>query len=88
MVAEDPTEKEFPALRGMLELEDAETGETFTFSARRGFKERFKKESARRKEERDKLFSSIGMDHIEIETGAPYINSLVRFFKMRERRYR
>ncbi len=88
MVVEDPTEKEFPALRGMLELEDAETGETFTFNARRGFKDRFKKESARRKEERDKLFSSIGMDRIEIETGTPYIDSLVRFFKMREKRFR
>ena len=69
-------------------MEDAETGETFTFNARRGFKERFKKVWEKRKEERDKIFSSVGLDHIELETGTPYIDSLIRFFKVRERRFR
>ncbi len=88
IVVEDPTEKEFPALAGSLELEDAETGETFTFSARKGFRERFRGVWTKRREERDKIFSSVGLDHIEIETGTPYIDALIKFFKIRARRFR
>ena len=88
VVVEDATEKEFPVLSGTLELEDAETGETFTLSAGRNFKERFRREWERRKEERDKVFASVGLDRIEIETGTPYIDPLIRFFKTRERRHR
>ncbi|MBI2095057.1 MAG: DUF58 domain-containing protein [Candidatus Omnitrophica bacterium] len=88
VVVEDATEKEFPVLSGALELEDAETGETFTLSAGRNFKERFRREWERRKEERDKVFASVGLDRIEIETGTPYIDPLIRFFKTRERRHR
>lgn len=88
VVVEDPTEKEFPSLGGLIELEDAETGEPFMLSATRGFRERYKKEWFRRKEDRDKIFTSMGLDRIEIETGRPYIDALIRFFKMRERRFR
>jgi len=88
VVVEDPTEKEFPPISGSIEMEDAETGETFTFNARRGFKERFKKGWEKRKEERNKVFSSVGLDHIELETGTPYIDPLIRFFKVREKRFR
>jgi len=88
VVVEDPTEKEFPVLGGSIELEDAETGETFTLRAGKGFKERFKSGWIKRKEERDTLFSAVGLDHIEIETGAPYIDPLIRFFKIRQKRAR
>jgi len=88
VVVEDPTEKDFPALSGSIELQDAETGEMFTLRSGGGFKERFKNEWTKRKAERDKIFSSVGLDHIEIETGTPYINSMIRFFKVRERRFR
>jgi uncharacterized protein (DUF58 family) len=88
MVVEDPTEKDFPRLAGLVEIEDAETGQTFVLNARKGFRERFKKEALKRKEEREKIFSFVGLDHIELETGTPYIDSLIRFFKMRERRFR
>ena len=88
VVVEDPTEKDFPALSGSIELQDAETGEMFTLRSGRGFKERFRHEWTKRKADRDKIFSSVGLDHIEIETGRPYIDSMIRFFKMRERRFR
>ena len=86
VVVEDPTEKKFPALRGAVELEDAETGEKFTLSAGRLFKKRFEEEWQKRKAARDDLFSSVGLDRIEIETGMPYIDELIRFFKLRARR--
>ena len=88
VVVEDPTEKDFPALSGSIELQDAETGEMFTLRSGGGFKERFKNEWVKRRTDRDKIFSSVGLDHIEIETGTPYINSIIRFFKIRARRFR
>ena len=88
VVVEDATEREFPSLSGFIELEDAETGCTFGFRPNRGFKDRFKKEWQKRKEARDKIFSSIGLDRIEIQPGVPYIQELIRFFKARERRFR
>ena len=88
VVVEDNTEKEFPNIRGSVELEDAETGETFALDVRKGFREKFKKEWTKRKAERDRAFNSVGLDRIEIETGVPYIQPLIRFFKMREKRNR
>ncbi len=88
MVVEDPTEKDFPLLGGTVELEDAETGETFALSAGKGFRERFKNVGQKRREARDRIFSSVGLDHIQIETGTSYIDALIRFFKIRERRFR
>lgn len=88
VVVEDRTEKDFPALGGALELEDAETGENFTLAAGRGFRERFQSQWQKRSQARDKIFSSVGLDRIEIETGKPYIDTLIRFFKTRERRFR
>ena len=88
IVVEDPTENRFPMLDGTLELEDAETGETFTLRTHHGFVDRFKKEAVNRRESRERLFSQVGLDHIEIETGRAYIEPLIRFFKSRTKRFR
>ena len=88
LVIEDPTEKAFPRLGTSIELQDAETGETFALSPRKAFGERFKNGWVQRKETRDRIFAGIGMDAIEIETGKPYIDALIRFFKIRSRRFR
>ena len=88
VAVEDSTEKEFPAFGGSVELEDAETGENFTLSVGRFFRDRYKKENLARKEQRNSLFAAIGVDKIEIETGSAYIDPLIRFFKTRESRQR
>ena len=36
--------------------------------------------------ERQKLFRSINVDHLDIRTDIPYTRELFRFFRMRERR--
>jgi uncharacterized protein (DUF58 family) len=87
VVIEDATEKEFPEIGGMVELEDAENGERFVLGTGRSFKERYRKEWEKRKSTRDQVFRSAGLDAIELETGKPYIQSLIRFFKVRERRF-
>lgn len=88
VAVEDPTEKDFPDLPATVELEDAETGETFLLRPGRGFRERFRKGAESRRAERDALFAQIGLDRIEVETGKPYIDAMIRFFKTRERRFR
>lgn len=87
VVVEDPTERDFPAAARSIELEDAETGETFTLKAGRSFREAFRSLWGKRKADRDQVFRSVGIDHIEIETGTSYIDPLIRFFKERERRF-
>lgn len=83
----DPREKALPNV-GLLELEDAETGEIVlidTGSARvRGNYERLGEIQSR---EFRNLFSSMGVDHIEIRTDRDYVPELVRFFRIRESRY-
>ncbi len=88
VVVEDTTEKTFPTLSSAIEIEDAETGERMVFGAGKGFRERFHKGWEERKVQRDRAFASVGLDSIELETGRPYISSLVRFFKDREKRKR
>ena len=82
----DPRELELPPI-GLVEFEDAETGERMvidTWSRRtvRGYA----RAAAAQLDERRRLFRRLGVDAIEINTGAPYVPELVKFFRMRERR--
>jgi len=82
----DPREIAMPAV-GLVELEDAETGELIvidTGSLRvRGRYEALGRERAERLRD---TFKSIGVDHIEVVTDTDYVRDLVRFFRARERR--
>lgn len=72
---------------GLVELTDAETGRPFmvdTSSAKT--RAVYASRAAGLIEERRKIFGSIKMDHININTDKPYIEELIKFFKMRKRR--
>ncbi|MCP4694426.1 MAG: DUF58 domain-containing protein [Desulfobacterales bacterium] len=82
----DPREMEIPNV-GLIELEDAESGEIMlvdTSSA--DFQKRFAGEIRREAEERKTFFGSLGIDLLEIDTGEPFENALVTFFKTRGKR--
>ena len=84
----DPREVALPRL-GLLELEDIETGEamvidTGSLRIRSGYQER----GARVEGARRDLFRRIDVDQIAVRTDQPYIDAILRFFKMRERRFR
>jgi len=82
----DPREIELPRV-GLVELEDAETGERVTIDAGdERFVERFEREIARRRSERDRSFRKLGVDRIAVSTARPYVEPLERFFRMRARR--
>jgi len=86
IVVSDERELRFPRL-GLIRLRDAETGEEILFnSGRGGFQKRFREESLAFREKRHRLFESIGLDYIEIESHESYVDPLIAFFKARERR--
>jgi uncharacterized protein (DUF58 family) len=82
----DPKEARLPNV-GLLELEDAETGEIVLIdtgsAAVRNQYERLGMETA---SQLKGLFQSIGVDQIEVQTDQPYTRDLVKFFRNRERK--
>ncbi|MBD3402510.1 DUF58 domain-containing protein [candidate division GN15 bacterium] len=82
----DPRETVFDNV-GLLELEDAETGEVYVVDT--GSKEFRREFQARAQEDLINLkreFQLINMDFINIRTDRSYIVPLINFFKMREKR--
>ena len=74
---------------GLIELEDAETGEILLVdSGDEGLRARFMTQARDRLKERTRLFLSAGMDHIDISTGVPFSDELVKFFMRRKKRFR
>jgi len=84
---QDPIELNMPDL-GMVHLEDHETGNSFlvdTSDLRR--QNQYGQRAQKRVEERQRLFNSALIDHMDIRTDAEYLPTLIQFFKRRERRY-
>jgi uncharacterized protein (DUF58 family) len=82
----DPRETELPDV-GLVDLTDAETGETVTMDAgsekaRRAFQEAA---DTRRRQTAD-LFRRAGVGHVRIDTGPDFIEPLVAFFRRRNER--
>ena len=82
----DPRESALPQA-GVLELEDAETGERLTVdTADRRFIERFERALDRRRADKERIFRRLGIDSVAVSTDRPYVEPLERFFRMRARR--
>ena len=72
---------------GLLELEDAETGAHVTIdSSDPRVRKEYAEQGQQRLAQRSRMFRSIGMDHIDVQTHIPYEQSLIAFFKQRQRR--
>jgi uncharacterized protein (DUF58 family) len=83
---EDPREKELPNV-GIVALEDAESGEVIELdTANSAVRKRFKELSSERGRQLVSDFRSEGIDTLQLQTDAPYMPALQRFFKTRERR--
>lgn len=86
VVVTDPREEKLPSM-GLLELEDAETGEMVLIDTTDfGLHREFEGNVTRSTIQREKTFSSIGIDAIEVTTDKPYIYELERFFAKRAKR--
>jgi len=86
VVLDDPRERELPDV-GLVELEEAETGERYvvdTSDAR--LRKTFADTAAAARIARDRWLHGANVDAIMVTTDRPYTEALLRFFRMRERR--
>jgi uncharacterized protein (DUF58 family) len=86
IVVDDQIEREVPNV-GLLELRDAETGETVLFdTTSRRQRVAYAEFANRQRDDRERLFRELNMDPIYIHTGQDMIDPLRRFFHKRETR--
>jgi len=82
---EDPREKELPNV-GIVALEDAESGEIIELDTSRAIvRQRFKEHALERSRRLVMDFRAEGIDTLQLQTDAPYMPALQRFFKTRVR---
>lgn len=82
----DPREEELPPI-GLVDLTDAETGETVTLDARDpAAQEAFEAAVRARRRRTDELLRRAGVDHVVVRTDADYLEPLIAFFRQRTRR--
>jgi uncharacterized protein (DUF58 family) len=83
---EDARERTLPDL-GVLALQDSETGAVIELdTADPKVRSRFEREATERVRSLVNDFRAEGVDTLELDTNAPYLPALQRFFKSRERR--
>jgi len=82
----DPRELVLPRA-GMVELRDAESGETMLIdTADSDFRTGYGLLAKKTLRQRFDLFTASGIDYIDIRTDVPYIDPIMKFFRMREKR--
>ena len=82
----DPREAELPPA-GMVELEDAESGRLALLdTGSRRVRRDYERRARERREALSRQLRELGIDEIPIRTDAGWVDRLVRFFRMRERR--
>ncbi|MCP4723485.1 MAG: DUF58 domain-containing protein, partial [bacterium] len=79
----DPRELDMPDV-GLIELEDAETGEILAIdTSDHQLMNTYAQYTDSQVQERQKLFKAMDIDHIDILTDRSYVEPLVKFFKKR-----
>lgn len=83
----DPREQGMPNV-GLVELEDAETGETVVVdTSDAALMNLFSSQAEDEKLKREKLFKSMNIDFIDVYTNKSYVEPLVKFFRKRAKRF-
>ena len=83
----DPRELSLPPL-GLLEMEDAETGQRMLLDTEdRETRRQYALAAAQRREERQQILRSIGVDEVAVATDRSYVQPLMAFFQARARRF-
>ncbi len=82
----DPRETSLPDV-GLIELEDAETGERVVVDTRRTrVRDLFSEAGRQEQQSLTGLLRSMGADSLEISTDRPYMKDVMAYFRRRERR--
>ena len=83
----DPREKDLPKI-GLINLRDSESGETLLIDTdNREMTKLLTSYEREKRGEFKKLFRSIGVDTIEIDTDGSLVEPIIRYFKIREKRH-
>ncbi len=83
----DPRELDLPGV-GLIELEDAESGEeVLVDTGDAEWRRQYAEYNTTIRKDRDHQFRVTGVDAIHIRTDQPYIDPLLQFFKLRERKF-
>ena len=86
VVLDDPRERELPDV-GLVELEEAETGERYVVDTGDAhLRKAFAESAAVARSARDRWLHAANVDAIMVTTDRPYTEALLRFFRMRGRR--
>ena len=81
----DPRERTLPP-KGIIELEDAETGESLLLNLSSGkTRTEYERLQKDRFEKTNRLFQSIGIDKVNVVTNGSYVEELIKLFQRRER---
>jgi len=84
----DKREQELPPV-GLVKMRDAETGEEIWVNTLdRNFTKLYSEYIAERRQKFSKETKSMNLDLVQIDAGESYVEPLVKFFKIRERRFR
>ncbi|MFC1601700.1 DUF58 domain-containing protein [Candidatus Sumerlaeota bacterium] len=83
----DPRETELPPI-GLLELEDAETGQVVLIDTyNRALREQFARAADAERRQLDELLRALAIDNVALTTGESYVEPLIRFFQKRAKRF-
>ncbi len=83
----DPREETLPDV-GLIQLEDAESGETLLVdTSDKEMTRQYTRQFQKKIEKRKKYFHSIGIDTIEIYTDRPLTEPIIHYFKLREKKH-
>ncbi len=83
---QDRRERELPDV-GIIELRDAETGETMIIDTRsEAARQSYREQIQRTEAERRQVFRASQVDAIHIRTDEPYVKPLIQFFRQRATR--
>lgn len=86
ILVEDPRERQLAPI-GIVELEDSETGEKIFVDTRDKYLlKQYAELTNNRRIQTLNVFRHAGIDCIQVDTKKPYIEPLLRFFRMREKR--
>lgn len=86
LVVKDPVEEKLPAELGLIDFEDAETGEITTVDASSTeFQHHFQIAQRKRNEEREKLLKSSQIDRIDLFSDRDFVAPIAQYFRRRGR---
>lgn len=85
-VVRDPAEQEWPDV-GLVEMEDAETGEILTVdTSSSDFRRQYRAEAEKVRQERDQLLRKAQVDHIEVIADENFADPMIAYFRARNAR--